>query len=146
MLPVLILDRAHMAYRGRPKCADLLRPTSLPFGQEIDDTTLAHVALHPRCPRIPACAIYAQPDIQWVQDATQRPQRFEQVRSLGRPTVAVRAGDREPPVPAATAGCQWPPLFASAGPHRDKMILSHNPDRRWRARRSQAPTWRKPGR
>ncbi len=89
MLPVLILDRSYMAYRGRPKCADLLRPTSLPFAQEIDDTTLAHVALHPRCPGIPARAIYAQPDIQGVQDPTQRPQRLEQVRSLGRPAPAV---------------------------------------------------------
>jgi hypothetical protein len=75
MLPVLILDRAHMAYRRRPKCADLLRPTSFPFDQEIDDTTLAHVALHPRCPCIRARTIYAQPDIQGVQAATQRPQR-----------------------------------------------------------------------
>ena len=51
---VLILDRAYMAYRGRPKSVGLLRPTCLPFGQKVNNTALAHVALHPRCPRIPA--------------------------------------------------------------------------------------------
>jgi hypothetical protein len=35
---VLIVDRAHMAYRGRLKCADLLRSACLPFDQEIDNT------------------------------------------------------------------------------------------------------------
>ena len=130
MLLVLILDRANKAHRRRVKCADLLRPTSLPFDQKVDSTALAHVALHPRGPRIPARAIYTQSDIQGVQDATQRPKRLEQIRSLGRPALAVRVGDCEQLVPAATARRQRPPLFASAGPHRDKMILSHDADRR----------------
>src|SRR5713226_1149869 len=103
MLPVLIVDRAHMAYRGRPKRADLFRPASLPFDQEIDNTALAHVALHPRCPRITARAVDPQADTQGVHDAAERPQRFEQVRSLGHPAFAVWAGECEQPVPAAAA-------------------------------------------
>jgi hypothetical protein len=94
MLVVLILDCADAAYRGRPKCADLLRPASLPFGQGIDNAALAHVALHPRRPRIAARAVDAQADTQRIQDAAQRPQCLEQVRSLGRPAPAIRAGDR----------------------------------------------------
>ena len=69
MLMVLILDRSYMAYRGWPQSADLLRPTCLPFGQKIDNTALAHIALHPRCPCITARAVDAQADTQRIQDA-----------------------------------------------------------------------------
>jgi hypothetical protein len=126
MVLVLILDRGYMACRGRPKRADLLRPTSSPFDQEIDDTTFGHVALHPRCPRIPPRAIYTQPEIQRVQDATQRAQRPEQVRSVGRPAPAIQTGDRDQPIPTPTACRPRPPLFATGGPHQDKMVLSHD--------------------
>ena len=90
MLPVLIVDRAHMADRGWPKRADLLGPTSLPFDQEIDNTALAHVALHPRCPRITVRAVDSQADTQGVHDAAERLQRLKQVWSLGHP--ALRSG------------------------------------------------------
>ena len=126
MLPVLIVNRAHMADRGWPKRADLLGPTSLPFDQEIDNTALAHVALHPRCPRITVRAVDSQADTQGVHDAAERLQRLKQVWSLGHPAFAVWAGEHEQPVPAAATGGQRPPLFASAGPHQDQMILSHD--------------------
>ena len=73
MLLVLIIDRAHMAYRSMPERADLFRPTGLPLDQEIDDTPLAHIALHPRCPSITARPVDPQADPQGVQDAAQRP-------------------------------------------------------------------------
>lgn len=73
ILLILIIDRAYMAYRSVPERADLFRPTRLPLDQEIDDTSLAHIALHPRCPRITARAVNAQADPQGIQDAAQRP-------------------------------------------------------------------------
>jgi hypothetical protein len=50
MLLVLIVDRAHMAYRGRLRCADLLRPACLPFDQEIDNTVTVGGDLHVDAP------------------------------------------------------------------------------------------------
>jgi hypothetical protein len=41
MLLVLIVDHAHMAYRGRLNRADLLRPTCLPFDLEVDNQVTA---------------------------------------------------------------------------------------------------------
>ena len=73
MLLVLIADRAHMTYRGMPERADLVRPAGLPLDEEIDDTPLAHIALHPRCPSITARAVDAQADSQGIQDAAQCP-------------------------------------------------------------------------
>src|SRR5216683_5336551 len=85
MLLVLVLDRAHIACRSRPQCVDLLRSTDSPFDQEINNTPLAHVALHPRRPRITTCSVDTHADTQGIQDAAQRPQGLKQVRSLGRP-------------------------------------------------------------
>src|SRR5579863_9277453 len=106
MLLVLIVHRAHMTYRSMPERADLFGPTGLPLDQEIDDTSLAHIALHPRCPGITARAVDAQADPHGIQDATQRLQRLEQVRSLSRPAPALWAGDRKQPVPAPAASGQ----------------------------------------
>jgi hypothetical protein len=50
MLLVLIVDRAHMAYRGRLKCADLFRLACLPFDQEIDNTVTVGGDLHVNAP------------------------------------------------------------------------------------------------
>ena len=57
MLPVLVVDRAHMTYRSQPERADLFWPSGLAFDEEVNDTPFAHVALHPRCPRITARAL-----------------------------------------------------------------------------------------
>ena len=73
VLLVLILDRAHVSYRSIPERADLFRPAGLPLDQEIDDTSLSHIALHPRRPGITARAVDAQADPQLIQDAAQCP-------------------------------------------------------------------------
>jgi hypothetical protein len=86
--------------------------------------------LHPRCPGITARAVYPQPDPQGIQDAAQRPQCLEQIRSLSRPARAIWAGDRNQPVPAPAAGGQRPLLFASVGQYSDQVILRHGSDGR----------------
>jgi len=73
MLLILIIDRSHMTYRSTPERADLFWSTGLPLDQEINDTPLAHIALHPRCPGITARAVDAQADPQGIEDAAQRP-------------------------------------------------------------------------
>jgi len=73
MLLVLILDRAHMAYRSMPERADPFRPACLPLDREIDDTPVAHIALHPRCPGVTARAVDAQADPENSRDSAPSP-------------------------------------------------------------------------
>jgi hypothetical protein len=80
---ILFFQCAYVLYRGLAERADLLRPVSPSFGQEIDNTSLAHVALHPRCPRVTARTVDAQANAQQVKSAAQLPQCLEQVWALG---------------------------------------------------------------
>ena len=73
MLLVLLVHGAYVAYRGAAERADLLRPVGPPLDEEVDGTSLAHIALHPRCPGVTAGAVDAQTDPQGIQDAAQRP-------------------------------------------------------------------------
>ena len=106
MVLILLLQGPHVFYGGLPERTDLFRPTGLPFDQQIDDTPLAHVTLHPRCSRVTARAVDAQAcslvvlvqAMFWCVGTFQdsRPIPRSLVRRTGAPSQRIRLPARRP--------------------------------------------------
>ena len=83
MVGVLLGDRADILRGGWAECVDLDGSARLSGDEEVDQPTLAHVALHSGGPGITPRTVAAEAHVERVELAAEISQRLEQVRSVG---------------------------------------------------------------